>query len=168
MTLHFHTYSTSNPSHPDLILVLLRGKPFTSVVSGWNTTYSQQRGVCVCFIQENMICDHGVAAHCKLGYYRVTLGEVTNAQFSLLGCLRSCVPSHACACKCVWDNVPNFTIYPKLIGVCEHERNASCLDRQSMALIFQLYADVFRNQSKRQGHWVRTMTFIDRAGYNIL
>lgn len=64
---------------------------------------------------------------------------------------------------CVVENpgMPQLTIYPVLIGVCESERNASRPNRQSMTLIFQLDADLYRNPSKRQDLSVRIMTFID-------
>lgn len=56
---------------------------------------------------------------------------------------------------------PQYIIYPELIGVCESERNASSPNSQSIALIFQLDADLYRNLSKRPDLWQRTVTFTD-------
>lgn len=64
-------------------------------------------------------------------------------------------------CVCETAGMPQFIIYPELIGVWESERNASSPKSQSMTLIFQLDPDLYRNPSKRQDLWVRTVTFID-------
>lgn len=107
-------------------------------------------------------------------------------KFTPLGCLRSgpCVHAHvqyvpACVCThgtvrvCETASMPQFIVYPELIGVWESERNASSPNSQSMTLIFQLDSDLYRNPSKRQDLCVRTVTFIDPefgklifAGYN--
>lgn len=49
---------------------------------------------------------------------------------------------------CETTDMPNSTIYPELFSVCESEINASCPNRQSITLIFQLHTDLFRYQSE--------------------
>lgn len=89
----------------------------------------------------------------------MTLAEVRNAQVDSFRVSALCKWGTVCVCETA--GMPQFIIYPELIGVWESERNASSLHSQSMSLIFQLDADLYRNPSKRQDLWVRTVTFID-------
>lgn len=58
-----------------------------------------------------------------------------------------------CACKTA--GMPQFTVYPELIGVWESERNAFYPKSQSMTLIFQLDTGLYSNRSQKQDLWVQ-------------